>query len=191
MDFWGVFHKNLRSAGHTFKTLLSRNTGLVSQHQGGADRLSANPSCVSLSEWYRRQSSHSSTDATDVRPARLKCNGAEPGAAMLWKSELTEPGQWHEKVLGWKIQFPCLLPAPPKMYKQSWWISMLIDTIACFSTVYLTVCGSMECIHVKVSYYGLGYIAVCRVCSWMPAFLELLFIHELFRTKAPIFYSHG
>lgn len=42
-----------------------------------------------LSEWYRRQSSHSSTDATDVRPARLRSSGAEPGTAKQGKAELT------------------------------------------------------------------------------------------------------
>lgn len=42
-----------------------------------------------LSEWCRQESSHSSTDATDVRAARLKSSRAEPGAAKQGKIELT------------------------------------------------------------------------------------------------------
>lgn len=49
--------------------------------RGGADRLGANHASITLSEWYREHSSHSTTDATDVRPARSQCSGAEPGAA--------------------------------------------------------------------------------------------------------------
>lgn len=71
------------------KKPLSINISLNPKHQGGADRPGANHASAALSEWYRRQSSHSSTDATDVRPARLKCSGAEPGEAKPWKSELT------------------------------------------------------------------------------------------------------
>lgn len=68
---------------------LSINISLNPKHQGGADWLGANHASIALSEWYRQHSSHSSTDATDVRPARLKCSGAEPGAAKPRKSELT------------------------------------------------------------------------------------------------------
>ncbi len=68
---------------------LSINISLNPKHQGGADCLGANHASIVLSEWHRQHSSHSSTDATDVRPARLKCSGAEPGAAKPRKSELT------------------------------------------------------------------------------------------------------
>lgn len=59
---------------------LSINISLSLRHQGGADRLGLNHASIVLSEGYRQHSSHSSTDATDVRPARLKCIGPEPGA---------------------------------------------------------------------------------------------------------------
>lgn len=68
---------------------LSINISLNPKHQGGADCLGANHASIVLSEWYRQHSSRSSGDATVVRPARLKCSGAEPGAAKPRKSEPT------------------------------------------------------------------------------------------------------
>lgn len=68
---------------------LSINMSLSPRHQGGADRLGLNHASIELSERYRQHSSHSSPDATDVRAARLKRIGAEPGAG---KTEETRAG---------------------------------------------------------------------------------------------------
>lgn len=147
--------------------VLSKNIRLISRHRVGARRrLSANPWRALLSERCRRHSSHSSTDAADVRAARPKM---QPSWTRCCGNQ-SWLGQWHEKVLGWKIQFPCRLPAPPKMYKQSWWISMLIDTMACISTACLTACGSVERIPASVSSAGLSCIAGWGVyCATLDA----------------------
>ena len=80
---------------------LSINISLNPKHQGG-DCLGAYHASIAPSEWYRQHSSHSSTDATDVRPARLECSRAEPSAAKPRKSELTGP--LAENALRGKIQ---------------------------------------------------------------------------------------
>lgn len=117
---------SLLKSMQSFKTQLSENIGLISRHWLGARRrLSAkSPRCAPLSERCRRHSSHSSTDAADVRAARpwmqrsRTCRGgraveirADWGSGMrrFWgeKYSFLLGCQHHPKCINRADEYPC------------------------------------------------------------------------------------